>query len=336
MSVASVRRGESDRYWAAVTAADLDLALAIAEEVLARTGSVDAALEGLVVASQRRVGDLWAHGEWTVADEHAATALNETVCRRLGLTLADPPAGPGVLVACVEREWHSLPALVVTLALRAHGVRAELLGANASRDQLLDRILDHGPRAVLLSASLASSLPRVRRQIEAVRGTATPVVVGGNAFDVAGTRARRLGATAQAQSPAEVLPLLDSLPVHVDGAPPLRGPGPTEAADLQAHAAEVARATLLATFDAVQVPPAEHSPDIWSGVLAGFLPHVVDSLVGALMLDDPSVVSEVRSWLGEALAARGADPAVSETVWVVLRHELREYPLVTEMLAAVE
>lgn len=334
MTDSAVAAGESDRYWAAVEGADLDAALRVAETVLGRTGSVEAALEGLVVASQRRVGHLWAHGEWTVADEHAATAVNEAVCRRLGLTLPDPAPGQEVLVACVEREWHSLPALVVTLALRSRGVRAELLGANASRDQLLDRILDHGPRAVLLSASLASSLPRVRRQIEAVRGTGTPVVVGGNAFDAAGNRARRLGATAQALTPAEASTLLDSLPLHVAAAPPLRGPGAAEAADLQARAPEIARATLLATFDAVRVPPGEHSPDGWSGVLAGFLPHVVDSLVGALLLEDPTVVVEVRSWLSEALSVRVEDPTVPETVWATLRHELRAHPLVSDMLAA--
>ena len=45
----------------------------------------------------------------------------------------------------------------------------------ADSHSLISRIVDLGPRAVLLSASLTSSLPRVRRHVEAIRGTSTPV-----------------------------------------------------------------------------------------------------------------------------------------------------------------
>lgn len=329
-----VHPDEYERYWAAVSGSDLEAAAAVAEAAFGRTASVETVLEGLVVESQRRVGALWAHGGWTVADEHAATAINEVVAHRLGLHLPVPPDGPLVLVACVEREWHALPALVVTLVLRGHGWRAELVGANTSRDELVQRILDHGPRAVLLSASLASSLARARRQVEAVRGTGTPVVVGGGAFDASGRRATAIGATAHAAAPAAAAPLLESLPHHVPPVPPLRIPGAREALDLQARAPDLVRRVMLTTFDALDLPPEEHAPDLWSGVLAGFLPHVVDAVVGALLTDDATVVTQTRAWLEEVLGARRADPRALATLWQALGHELRDHPEAARLLAS--
>lgn len=334
MTEALVHPEEVERYWAAVRESDLEGAATEAEAAYRRTRSVEAVLEALVVESQRRVGSLWAHGQWTVADEHAATAVNEVVAHRLGLHVPGPTSGPLLLVSCVEREWHALPALVVTLVLRARGWRTELLGASTPRDELVQRILDQGPRAVLLSASLVSSLARARRHVEAVRGTGTPVVVGGRAFDASGRRAAAIGASAHAVGPAQAVTVLAELPHHVSPVAPLRGPGAREAADLQARAPEVVREVMVSTFDALDVPPEEHAPDLWSGVLAGFLPHVVDSVVGALVTDDASVVTETRAWLVEVLGARLADPRALEVLWDALAHQLRDYPEVTRLLAS--
>lgn len=334
MTGSTVRPEEVERYWSAVSGTDLEAAAAEAEAAYRRTSSVEAVLQGLVVETQRRVGALWAGGRWTVADEHAATAINEVVAHRLGLHLQARGEAPLLLVSCVEREWHALPALVVTLVLRSRGWDAELLGANTSRDELVQRILDDGPRAVLLSASLGSSLMRARRHVAAVRGTGTPVVVGGLAFDPGGRRATAIGATAHATGAAGAAEVLATLPHHVPPAPPVRGPASREAADLQARAPEVVRAVMQATFAALDLPPEEHAPDLWSGVLAGFMPHVVDALAGALVTDDPTVVTETHDWLVEVLSARDADPRALEALWTALRHELRDFPEVTRLLTS--
>ena len=140
-------------------------------------------LQDLVVATQLRIGEHWASNTCTVAREHAATAVSESVVRRLAERVPEPTGTGVLLVGCAEREWHALPALVVAESLRSWGLPTVYLGPSTSRDQLVSRILDVGPRAVLLSASLTSSFPRVRRQIEAARGTGTAVLVGGAAFD---------------------------------------------------------------------------------------------------------------------------------------------------------
>ena len=328
----SVLDSEVEAYWQAISAGDGDAAYGVAAAARDRGADLGDVLGALVTGSQARVGRLWAANEWTVAQEHAATAVSESVVTRLAGAVEPPADGPVLLVACAEREWHALPALVVTHALRARGFRAEFLGANCSRDQMVARILDSGPRLVLLSASVASSLPRVRRQIEAVRGTGTPVVVGGHAFAGDPQRAQRLGATAYAATPDDVVRMIGTLPLHVSNAGALRGPSAAEARAIQAAADEVARDVLAHPDLRDLLGDPESSPDHWTTVLATFVPHVVDCVVGALLAEDDGVLPRERTWLAEVVARRGGEPGAVEVMWSVLAGRLRAFPRAVGML----
>lgn len=320
---------ELERYWAALLAADEAEALAVALE-LAERRPVAEVLDRLVVAAQRRVGEHWAADRMEVPREHAATALNDAVVRALGRTVAEP-TGPLVLVACVEREWHSLSTRVLTQVLRSWGVRAVDLGASASPTVLISHIVDRGPRAVLLSASLSSSLVRARRVVEAVRGTGTPVVVGGRAFDAA--RARAIGATAYAAGPGEVVEAIGTLPRHVGHALPLRHAGATEARGLHTSDERVAADVGAVLAERLGVGATDVPPDHWWGVLTGFLPHLVDCLAGALLVEDPTVLEEAIDWLTRVLAVRGAPGDAVDHVRHALAERLVEHPEATALLA---
>jgi len=330
--VTAVLDEEVEAYWRAVSTGDDVAAYDVALAAHARGGDLGDVLDVLVTGSQARVGMLWAANEWTVGQEHAATAVSESVVTRLTAAVEPPADAPVLLVACAEREWHALPALVVTSALRARGFRAEFLGANCSREQMVARILDAGPRLVLLSASVASSLPRVRRQIEAVRGTGTPVVVGGHAFADDPQRAQRLGATAYAATPADVVRMIDTLPLHVPNAGALRGPAASEARAIQAASDEIARDVLAHPDLATLLGDPVSSPDHWTTVLATFVPHVVDCVVGALLAEDPSVLPQERTWLADVVARRGGEPGAVDVLWSVLAGRLREFPGAVGML----
>ncbi len=334
-STATVAGADLDAYWTAVAAADERGAYAVAASTRDRGVPLSEVLNGLVLAAQRRVGDLWARNEWTVAREHAATAASESVVRRLATDVPPSTTGPLLTVACVEREWHALPALVVALSLRARGCQVTYLGASTSRDHLVSAILDIGPRAVLLSASLTSSLPRVRRQVEAVRGTGTPVVVGGRAFDTLGRRAQRLGATAYAPSPELAMELVGGLPMHVAPAAALRHAGAFEARSIEAESDTISRDVVLAA-GAVLGPahPGDHVPaGDWRAVLATFVPHLVDCVAGALLTEDPTAFAETRAWLGEVLAHRGADPDALAVVEDALVQRLHDHPEAVRLIA---
>jgi methanogenic corrinoid protein MtbC1 len=286
----------------------------------------------LLAPAQLRVGELWVSDTWSVAQEHAATAISEAVLTTLAvereLSSRPRPDAPSVVVSCVEQEWHALPALMVTEHLRAQGYAVSYLGANASAQGLVRHVHEVGPRAVLLSSSLSTFLPLARRQVEAVRETGTPVVVGGSAFDPAGRRAGAIGATAFATNASGVAALVDSLPTAVPPAPPLTHPGADEAfvvfGDREALADEVARAVLA------EVSP--HAPG-WARVLEDQLPHLVGSVAGALVTDDPSVARHALTWAEVVLANRQAPAGTGVALRRALADALRELPVASRLLA---
>ena len=329
-----VETAVQDRYWDRVLHNDSAGARALVDTVLAGGTSLSGVLTDLVGDAQRRVGSLWAADEWTVAREHAATAVNEQVVhhlRRRTRSLRDASAvrtargTAPLLVVCAEREWHALPALMLTARLEHEGHTVAYLGADVSTVALQRAIADHEPRATLVSASLASSLVFARRHVETATASGVPVVVGGAAFDPAGLRARRIGATAQALDPADVGALLDALPRRVPAVAPLRTEAAREAfallAGLGMHADVVGRRV------------ARHGGPGTTAVLDQ-VPHVLGALAAALLTDDATIVVEARAWLDDIARARRVDRALIQELWSSVAVELRDYPLTSTALAA--
>lgn len=301
---------------------------------LQRSGASPLELMAQVIApAQARVGVLWATDAWSVAQEHAATAVSESVLARLGGAIPVPPdpASP-VVVSCVEQEWHALPALLVAEHLRADGLPVSYLGANASAEHLVRHVHETSPRAVALSCSLSASLPRVRRQIEAVRATGTAVVVGGAAFDAEGRRAQMLGATAFASSGAEAVSAVRRLPVAVTPAPPLSHDGADEGYAVHADREQLTADLRRRLED--HYPLVGPSEDLtgWQRALHDHLPHVVGSLGGALVADDARIVAETITWLDEVMSHRGAPSGVGRTVLAELAVVVRDYPAASRLL----
>jgi methanogenic corrinoid protein MtbC1 len=332
----------ADHYWSTLVRQDSEGAYAVVRRMLDLGVPVADALEGIVVHVQQRIGDSWAAGEWTVAQEHAATAISEEVVERVMLDL--PPTDPSrrpVLVACAELEFHSLAALVVTASLRSWGWPAEHVGPDVRPEVLRQRVVEVQPEAVLLSASLSSSLPRVARLVDTVAGTGVPVIAGGAAFDAAGVRARRLGASAYAATPAAARALLDGLPESLPHAVvpqplPLADVVEAEAGRLELMADDLSREVLEQVVGGLDGPSdALAEPeglDHWSVVLATYTPHLVASIAGGVLTDDPTVPGSAREWLAGVMARRGAPEGVTEQVWSGLRSRLADFPATLAIL----
>jgi MerR family transcriptional regulator, light-induced transcriptional regulator len=327
-------RAAVEEYLTAASFGDRAAALEVVGRLRESGSSTLDVINDVVAPAQARIGELWATDAWSVAREHAATAVSEAVLGVLGAE-SPPPSGSSapVVVTCVEQEWHALPALIVAENLRSARVPVSYLGANASTEHLARHVLEVAPRAIALSCSLGASLPRVRRQIEAVRATGTPVVVGGSAFDHEGRRAATLGATAFARSGAAAVEVLDQLPTAVPPAPPLEHPGATEGLAVQADREELTarlRGRVLG-----RAPFADGvNPQLgWQRALFDHLPHLVGSVAGALVSDDPSVLDAAVSWLDDVMGHRRAPEGVSREVVSDLLTVMAEYPAATNLLS---
>ncbi len=325
-----------DQYLAAVSVGDRAGALELVHRLQRDGAGPLEVMNDVVAPAQKRVGELWATDAWSVAQEHAATAVSEAVLGLLGAQIPAPrDTTAPVVVTCVEQEWHALPALLVAEHLRSYGLPVSYLGANASAEHLVRHVHEVAPRAVALSCSLSASLPRVRRQVEAVRATGTPVVVGGAAFDAAGQRARTVGASACAADGAGAVTAVTSLPRAVGPAEPLTHEGAEEGLAIHADREEL---TARLRDRVATARPADGLRDVltgWQPALLDHLPHLVGSLAGALVVDDPTVVSEAVQWLGEVMAHRDAPDDVVTVVVAELGAVVREHPTAARLVSGL-
>ena len=140
----------------------------------------------VLVPYLRELGERWARGDATVAQEHFASNLLRG--RLLGLARSwDLGAGPRAVLACAEGELHDLPLVCFGLALRARGWRISYLGSDTPVASLVEAARTLEPEAVVVSGTIAGSLagvlPRLREvALHAPHGSAIVLRPGGRQF----------------------------------------------------------------------------------------------------------------------------------------------------------
>jgi MerR family transcriptional regulator, light-induced transcriptional regulator len=154
-----------------------DVAAHAAFDRLLADVTVAAVLEQVVLPLLRELGDRWARGEVSVAQEHFASNLLRG--RLLGLARGwDRGTGPRAVLACPPGELHDLGLIAFGLALRDQGWRITFLGADTPLDSLVDVARHVRPSAIVLGladperlAPIGAALPELRRE--------APVWLGG-------------------------------------------------------------------------------------------------------------------------------------------------------------
>ncbi|TCM49360.1 B12-binding domain-containing protein [Kribbella sp. VKM Ac-2568] len=309
-------------FEAALAAVDTSAAIGVVDDLLVAGVAPVTVLTGVIAAAQRNVGARWQRGDWTVAEEHAATAVaaaaTEAVARHARLT---PITRGKALVACAEREWHALPAMIIDCALRADGWDTTLLGASTPPLRLGQYLQDLGPDALAVSCSMLGALPTTRRFIEASTTAGIPIVVGGAAFGPDDLRARALGAAAWAPDAPSAVEAARALPAVVPAVAPLPDAAVAEQAALELSHRELV-ASLLADW---QVDPGLE-------VAEDAVQQVLHAVWAGLMTGDPRVVPQTAAWIAEILRSRGEDPEKVTALGGLLRTCLRDYPLAHSLI----
>lgn len=327
-------------FAACLAAADEGRALELATGLVTSGVDAEEVLLGLVAPAQVDVGARWESGEWTVAQEHAATHVSRqvvdavaSVARQTARSSAGAAGPKGrVVVACSDGEWHVLPSHILAEVLRLRGFLVRSLGGSVSPYGLLSDVHQNGPDVVALSCTLPGNLPLAYRQIEACRWAGAPVMAGGPGFGPEGTWAYVLGAdlyATDARSGAEAL--LRHWP------PVLRGESSVQAGAVEAYATLVRKRPELERLAQAPRDPfpglrgrsgREHEES------AELLGRLLDSLAAAVFVDDERVftgqVDFVRNYLSTHSVAPGCLLAVTDA----LADRLRGSPRVLGKLAA--
>ncbi|MEU5757060.1 B12-binding domain-containing protein [Streptomyces sp. NPDC047853] len=329
--------------WRAVTDRDERAAGQVVFGALDSGFSAEEVLLDVIVAVQVRVGSEWAAGRIGVAQEHAATAIHDRIIAAMAhrsAAGAGADAAPGtagtVTVACVDGEWHSLPARILAEVLRGRGHEVDFLGAQVPTPHLVAHMHRTAPDVLALSSSLPTRLPAAHTAITAVQALGIPVLAGGAAFGEDGRHARLLGADAwapDARAAADLLgrgvprpragtahPAVDDLPHLTD----------QEYTLVVRSKARLVRNT-LAGLDA-RLPAMRAYTDAQRERTAEDVAHVVDFLSAALYTDDVRLFTGFLDWTADILEARGVPATVLRPTLVVLADEVKDFPRALRLL----
>jgi DNA-binding transcriptional MerR regulator len=179
--------------------------------------TVEAVLRDVVLPYLHELGERWAAGAISVAQEHFASAVVRG--RLLGLARGfDPGAGPRALLACPPGEQHDLGLLCFGIGLRDHGWRVTYLGADTPIDTLRDTAHRLRPDLVVLCAEMEAPLRAVAGEV-CLLAEAHRVVLAGRGASAETARAAGAGLVQDAPMAAAARIASDG-PLRVGGVPP--------------------------------------------------------------------------------------------------------------------
>ncbi|MEV0897414.1 cobalamin-dependent protein [Actinoplanes sp. NPDC049802] len=327
----------TERYLGLVADGDELAATRLITELLDHGVPAERIIVDLIGATQRRVGELWAANEWSVAREHAATAVSERAVATVAARTSPYPSRGRITLACVDGEWHGLPARMLAELLRLGGWRVDFLGASVPGRHLITHLHQTGPDAVALSCTIPTRLPRAHAAIAACRAAGVPVIAGGRGFGPGGRYAARLGAHAWAGSGEEAVARLatDWPPRHVIDLP---------TAEAQSHLGDEeythllrCRPQLITTAMerlSAAYPTAHHYDAAQLESTVEDIGHIVDFLAAALYVGEQEIFTDFIEWTNGVLTSRGVPVTALRTGLRLIRDQLIDFPAAIAMLDA--
>ena len=311
-----------DAYFRALRAGDVGEAERVASQACRDGESLAAVYERLMMPALYRVGDLWASGEMSVADEHLAS---EGTLRAMASAFADSEAsrlGAGcrrcVLTVAAAGERHGIGVKMAADVLELAGHEVINCGIDAPTEDLIALASSVGADAIAMSFTTAGSGellgPIAERIWETLPGL--PLLVGGQgvpahlpegpATEIAGLDALR--AAVDALPPRIAHPRLVQRPAN-----PLAGPRrrPADAAPTPPAPAKDVTAHLTAIFetseDAIVTLAADGSVIDWNGAAEALYGHSAAEAVGchiATLIGPEEQARAMRRRLRETLAGK--------------------------------
>jgi methanogenic corrinoid protein MtbC1 len=205
--------GEHGRaYLEALLARDVGAARRAVEHALAAGIEAPEIYLGMLQPALYEIGRSWAVGDFSVADEHSATAVTQSVLGMLGPHMRTAPKdGRLAVVTGSPEERHALGVQMVADFLEGDGWEVLNLGASTPALDLARMADAERPDVVALSTATPAALPGAAEAVAALlRLDPRPLVVlGGQLWQgPARAEAANLGADLVVDDPRELVALL--------------------------------------------------------------------------------------------------------------------------------
>ncbi|HEX3052525.1 MAG TPA: cobalamin-dependent protein [Aggregatilineaceae bacterium] len=145
------------------------------------------------------VGRQWEAGQLSIAREHLATAVTQSVLSSIYSRVSLPPhLSHHAVVACLSGNYHEIGPRMLADFLQMAGYNTRFLGSNTPIASVLELIDELKPDVIGLPATTPEHVEAVRRTIELLRAdfnSYRPVImVGGLAFNASGDLWKRVQA----------------------------------------------------------------------------------------------------------------------------------------------
>jgi len=145
--------------------------------------------EKLIKKSLYKIGELWEYNKITVAAEHLASAIIETILNELYPKIAKTEKqNKKILLACVENEFHQIGIKIISDIFELNGWNSFFLGANTPTNELVRFAKSINPDIIGLSMSIYFHLPVLENMLLKIKDEfpEIPIIIGGQAFRYGG------------------------------------------------------------------------------------------------------------------------------------------------------
>lgn len=162
------------------------LADAVVETALDHAVSANALYMNVFQPSGYAIGRLWQRNEFSVAQEHLATAIIERQMGEMHTYFKPVRQRPRtLLLGCVENEFHRLGVRMVADFFEQDGWNVVYLGAAVPAETMISMAREVQPDMIGLSSQMVYHLPAIlefMRRLEKSGLGGVPVIAGGLPF----------------------------------------------------------------------------------------------------------------------------------------------------------
>jgi methanogenic corrinoid protein MtbC1 len=302
----------------------------VVRDAIAGGATIEWVVTELIAPSQRRVGEQWQCGAWSIAQEHAATAIVDDLLGLLAVHASWGRRGTVALI-CSEEEWHVTPARMAALLWRAAGWRVDFMGGSTPAEHLRATMGPLRVDAVAISCTVPLALPGVARIADALADLDVPILGGGSAFGPDAHRAEALGlhgwAASAFDAPAVFGDWMDRPP---DRAEPLRTDDEELTLELQLpELLAAAERRLLQRFPAMRSYDNRQKARTRED-----LDFLLRFVAVSLRVDDDRIFHDFLRWLPGVLEGHGVPPSAARAGIDALLGVIRDLPRTTALLAS--
>lgn len=141
--------------------------------------------DSILKKSLYNVGEMWEKGRISVATEHLASAIVETILSEVYFKIiTQKKQNKTAVLACTENEFHQIGIKMVSDIFERNGWHVHFSGASTTTEALLSRIESVRPDVVAISLSIPFNLPTLEKMLVKIRDQFPDlyILVGGQAF----------------------------------------------------------------------------------------------------------------------------------------------------------